>query len=258
MRHLFLFLSAAFLSLSLRSQDFNYTATTDSVAWNELASQTILNASNSAWSFSYRIPIGFTFNYLGRNFDSLTIETNGYLVFDAERYYAFTAFNQFGDHIDSSGNHAVIGYELSGTSGNQVLKIQYKDAAEFMEDTRSQSWQIWLSENGTVEVHVGPGNYREAMMPHAYADSTVTTDSILGTQTTYFESVQMVYKIDSSQYCRFGLLNQNMDTENRGLLLGGNAASPTSTPIDANTPGSVLIVTIPPQGYRYVFIPAHN
>lgn len=257
MRHLFLFLSAAFLSLSLRSQDFNYTATTDSVAWNELASQTILNASNSAWSFSYRIPIGFTFNYLGRNFDSLTIETNGYLVFDANHNYAFTAFNQFGDHVDGSGNHAVIGYELSGSSGNHILKIQYKNAAQSPDDSRTQSWQIWLKENGNVEVRVGPGSYHSYPAEVWVQDSTVTTDS-LGTNVNYYDRVDTIYVVDSSQYCRIGLLNQNMDTQTRGFFLGGSASSPSGIPVNEQNPDTAVMQLIPPQGYRYTFTPSYN
>src|ERR1041385_2436400 len=114
MRPLALFFTALFFSLSVKSQDFDYTFSKDSVSWQELNSQTILNTSNSAWNFSYKIPIGFAFNYLGRNFDSLTIETNGYLVFDNDNYYAFTSFLGMGDNVDFSGNHAVLGYELSG------------------------------------------------------------------------------------------------------------------------------------------------
>src|ERR1700741_3753599 len=75
-------------SASSTAQDFNYSFTKDSVAWQELNAQTILNRDNNAWNFSYKIPIGFTFNYLGKNFDSLTIETNGYFVFDEEHKYS--------------------------------------------------------------------------------------------------------------------------------------------------------------------------
>ncbi len=129
-----------------RAQNFNYTVSTDSVSWNELNTQTILNGNNSAWNFSYKIPIGFTFSFLGRSFDSLTIETNGYLVFDNDRNYALTAFSGVGDHIDSLGNHAIIGYELSGTNGNHILKIQYLNCSPNAGGDEVQSWQVWLKD----------------------------------------------------------------------------------------------------------------
>ncbi len=52
-------------SFSTKAQDFNYSFAKDSVAWQELNTQTILNSTNSAWNFSYKIPIGFSFEYLG-------------------------------------------------------------------------------------------------------------------------------------------------------------------------------------------------
>ncbi|MDQ3111045.1 MAG: hypothetical protein M3R17_14220, partial [Bacteroidota bacterium] len=89
MRYLISCVLIILLSLPVKSQNFDYTVSVATETWQELNSQTILNTSNTAWKFSYKIPIGFTFNYLGRNFDSLNIETNGYIVFDAEHRYSF-------------------------------------------------------------------------------------------------------------------------------------------------------------------------
>lgn len=257
MRQLLISLLATLIPFGVSSQNFNYTATADSVAWNEISAQTMLNTSNSAWNFSYRIPIGFTFNYLGHDFDSLTIETNGYLVFDANRYYAFTAFNQFGDHVDGSGNHTVLSYELSGTSGNHVLKIQYKNASQSLSDLRVQSWQIWLKENGNVELRVGPGDYRTHAAEIPVQDSTVTTDS-LGIHVSYSEHLDTMYVVDSLQYCRIGLLNPNMDTETRGYFLSGSTTAPSGVPVNDANPDTASMQTIPAQGYRYTFTPSFN
>jgi hypothetical protein len=144
-----------------RAQDFDYTVSTDSVAWNELSSQTILNANNSAWNFSYRIPIGFAFPFCGRNFDSLTIETNGYVVFDDDRNYALTAFSGVGDHVNENGDHAVLSYQLSGTSGNHILKMQFLNCGLNPGGDEVQSWQVWLRENGTVECQKSYNGFNE-------------------------------------------------------------------------------------------------
>jgi hypothetical protein len=209
-----------------RAQNFNYSVTTDSVAWNALNTQTILNSNNSAWNFSYKIPIGFTFSFLGRNFDSLTIETNGYIVFDSERNYALTAFSGIGDHIDSEGNHAVIGYELSGTNGNRILKIQYLNCSPNAAGDDVQSWQVWLKENGGVEVRIGMGTLR-------------------------YNSTE----VDSTQQYRIGLLNMNMDTEDRGLFVSGNPSSPQAAEVNENNPETPFLTFIPASGYRYTFTP---
>jgi hypothetical protein len=241
MRRFLFFVLFSFFLLPARSQDFNYTVSADSVAWNELNTQTILNAGDTAWKFAYKIPVGFSFHYLGRTFDSLMIETNGYLVFDNDRNYAFTAFQQFGDRVDSLGHHAVIGYELSGSTGNHVLKIQYKNAGLSLTDARAQSWQIWLKENGSVELHAGPTDYRLREVYYTVNDSTYT-----------------VSELDSAQVSRIGLLNQNMNSAVYGIFLSGSSSSPVAENSDEQHPETASLQGIPSQGMRYVFTPTNN
>jgi hypothetical protein len=229
-----------------RAQNFNYSVTTDSVAWNALNTQTILNSNNSAWNFSYKIPIGFTFSFLGRNFDSLTIETNGYIVFDSERNYALTAFSGVGDHIDSQGNHAVIGYELSGTNGNRILKIQYLNCSPHTTGGDVQSWQVWVKESGSIEVRIGPGALRAN-----------TTESIVFDEINQVEDTAVVTQLDSTQNYRIGILNMNMDGEDRGLFISGNPASPQVAEVNENSPETPVLMFIPSQGYRYTFTPSN-
>lgn len=204
------------------AQQFNYTLSTDnSVSYAALNSQTILNSGNQSWAARYKIPIGFTFNYLGQNFDSLTIETNGYLCFDHDRHYTFTALNNFGDRVDSTGTHAVLGYASSGTSGNRILKIQYYNVGQAGSDA-AFNYQVWLKENGQLQLVIGSHTYDTG---------------------------------DTTQNVRIGLLNANMDTPVRGLLLTGNTQSPTGQPIDDNNPDPVFLHSIPAAGTRYTFTP---
>jgi hypothetical protein len=211
-----------------QAQNFNYSVATDSVAWNPLSTQTILNSNNSAWNFTYRVPIGFTFPFLGRNFDSLSVETNGYIVFDNDHYFALTAFSGVGDHVDTAGNHATIGYELSGTSGNHILKIQYLNCSPNPYGDEIQSWQIWLRENGNVEVRIGPGELR-------YNGA----------------------EIDLEQRYRIGLLNMNMDTEECGIFVGGDPTAPQTQPVNPTYPDVLFMESVPPSGYRYTFSPSN-
>jgi hypothetical protein len=238
MRLICLFFIGMFLSLSGESQSFDYNFSKDSVAWQELNSQTILNNSNSAWNFSYKIPIGFTFNYLGRSFDSLTIETNGYLVFDANRNYALTAFLGFGDCVDSSSNHSILGYEVSGSNGNKILKIQFKNVGSSNQTSKHFSYQIWLKESGAVEIHLGPNDYQPGMI-------ITNNDTILTNR-------------DSLQFYRVGLINMNMDTQTRGFFIGGNLSSPDSQPVDDNHPDPIFLMRAPSSGTRYTFTPNSN
>lgn len=227
-----------------RAQDFDYTVSTDSVAWNELSSQTILNANNSAWNFSYKIPIGFTFAFCGRNFDSLTIETSGYISFDRDRNYALTVFSGVGDQVDGNGNHPVLGYQLSGTSGNRVLKVQYLNCSPNPGAEKVISWQVWFKETGGVEVRVGPGTLRTNIFEtYVYNEITMEDDTIVNVQ------------LDSTQRYRIGLLNTNMDTDDCGRLLEGDPSDPETVELTPSTPDTPLLWFIPARGYRYTFTP---
>lgn len=219
-------------SLSIKAQDFNYSFAKDSVAWQELNTQTILNTDNSAWNFTYKIPIGFSFNYLGRNFESLTIETNGYIVFDDDRNYALTAFSGFSDRVDSSGNHSVLGYDVSGSANNHVLKIQFKSLGEAGESYLS--YQIWLRENGNIiEFHIGPNYFQ--MSPY-----------------------DELFAFDTEHYCRIGFVNMNMDTEVCGFFATGNPSSPTFQQATSQNQDPIYLYGIPKQGIFYVFTPSSN
>lgn len=229
-----------------RAQDFKYTVSTDSVAWNPLGTQTFLCGGNSEWDFAYKIPIGFTFGFCGRNFDSLTVETNGYIVFDNDRNYALTAFSGMGDRVDATGNHSLIGYELSGATGSRVLKIQYLGCGPNRNGAGAQSWQIWLRENGNVEFRIGNGTLRcNTVTTISYDEENEVMDTVTVTQ------------LDSAQTYRIGLLNMNMNTESRGLFITADPAAPTAVTVSENDPEVLPLQFLPTAGRRYVFTPSN-
>jgi hypothetical protein len=232
------------LGSSLSAQDFNYTVSAATETWQELNSQTILNANNSAWNFSYKIPVGFSFHYLGSDFDSVRIETNGYLVFDTDRNYSITAFAGFEDAIDEAGNHSVLGYELSGNSGTRILKIQFLNTCNIQSEAKFFSYQVWLKETGEVEFHVGPNDYQ-----YSFQVNTIQLDSSTVINDTTF------INDDSSLVYRLGLINMNMDTETRGLFIGGNLMQPESQPVNDGHPDPVYFFHAPAQNARYTFTP---
>jgi len=222
-----LFLAALLLTGIAHAQQFDYTVSCDTTGtYQELSAQTLLNSNNSSWAPRYKIPIGFSFHYLGRNFDSLWIETNGYLVLDEDRNYAFTAFNSFMDKIDANGDHAVLGYNLSGDPGSRVLKLQFKKVGQTLSTSEHLSYQVWLKEDSVLEVHVGPHSYT----PGYNAQHAV----------------------------RIGLINMNMDTETRGYFIGGeNPSQPQGQYCTDNTPTITYLQGIPATHTRYRFTPSN-
>jgi hypothetical protein len=234
-------------AIHVKAQNFNYSVSTDSVSWNELNAQTLLNATDTAWMFSYRVPLGFSVNYLGRQFDSVTVETNGYVVFDHDRNYALMIFNQLGDAVDTAGQHSVIGYEHTGTVGNRIMKLQYLNCGESGNNDRVQSWQVWIHETGTIEFRIGPGTLRNIQQ------MVTAHDSVSGLDTTY-----SITRVDSSKRCHVGLINMNMDTEQRAQILSGSPENPQVITVTEATGDLPVLIFIPRKGYRYSFTPNSN
>ncbi len=250
MQRIHLFFVGMLFCFAAEAQEFNYSVSTDSVGWQELNSQTILNTSNSAWEAGYEIPIGFTLNYLGQDFDSLRIETNGYLVFDQRRNYAFTSFHGFGDMTDSLGNHSVLGYSLSGSTGNHILKIQFKNVGEGFSANRFLSYQIWLYESGEkIELHVGPNDFG----PMVFHNMIITADSNEVNDTTIVTTVEQ-----DSVATMIGLLNMNLDTDTRGYFFTGSVETPVGEAINDQQAVLPSRLLIPHSGYKYTFNPVNN
>jgi hypothetical protein len=248
MRRFFALLVGLQLYNVLPAQDYDYTMYADSVTWNELSTQTILNTNNAAWNLGYDIPIGFTFNMAGRNFTSLRIETIGYLRFDEDDNYAFTMFNEFRDHVDSNGVHAVLGYQLSGTAGNHILKIQYKNTSTYPSGPQTLTYQVWLREDSNiVEVRVGPNKY------HTYPENVWVTDTV-----TWVDSLVTIQVIDTFNSARIGCMTKNMNLPLNGYFVGGTWQAPIGVPCDQNNPEPAFFRVIPFQGRRYVFTPSPN
>lgn len=241
-------------SASLPAQDFDYSFTKDSVEWQELNAQTILNENNSAWKFCYKIPIGFSFNYLGRNFDSLCIETNGYLVFDDDRNYALTVFPGFGDCIDSTGNHSVLGYTLTGPNGNRILKIQHKNIGSIYSTNQFITYQTWLYEAGNkIEIRMGPGNFN--VPDHTNDVLSVLNNLELpeGGNPVSLDSLHL----DGGPGFRIGLLNMNMDTPTCGYFINGDPSNPEGQQLNVQHAIGTL-TKIPGAGMKYTLQPAFN
>jgi hypothetical protein len=153
-----------------------YTFSKDITPYNDLIDSTTTNLNGgSYWDDDYWvIPIGFDF--LGH--DTLTVSSNGLVslanynnLADEEVTFTISAFADASigaDLIDRDTNTILsplfspIGYELSGTTPNQILKIEWRNAGFYWDNpgnvhkTDSISFQLWLYEDSNnIEMRYG-------------------------------------------------------------------------------------------------------
>ena len=123
------------------------------------------------------IPIGFTFNYLGNNFTTVDVCTNGWLSFAAAGANSWTNVNLF---VATTPNNTIapwwddlnlgtgqILYQTQGTPGSQTFTMQWTNCNSYNGGTRQLNFQAILYEGtNVIEFHygtfVGPFNTAES------------------------------------------------------------------------------------------------
>jgi hypothetical protein len=226
-RSAWLLCALLFAFATARSQSFDYTLSVSSSTYQSIAGTSL--GANSDWSSSrFTIPVGFTFQFAGGSFDSLTIESNGFIKFDERR--AIVLYHGAGCKLDSNNVYSLLSYSSAGTQGNRIMKIQYTNSGYSSYNVSEQlSYQLWLYEqSGAIETHTGPNSYPGI-------------EDTLGMLPTPL----------------IGLINPMQDSPVSALLLTGDAASPSSQPVYEGDP-LVYLQFVPPADKVYTFTPNGN
>lgn len=188
-------------TLKLNAQTYAFTQLTD--PYVELTGATTLTTS-SPWTYAsaFTVPIGFTFNFMGSNFTSVYAEGSGFTYFDVNYYYLSLPFCVKLKSKGTSGNNSPISYETTGSPGNQILKIQWKNAGFHYDTTSTINFQMWLYESSNeIEVHIGPNDVPN---PALVYQENGSDGPVVG-----------VYRYTSASNCAIS------------WCLGGNASAPT-------------------------------
>jgi hypothetical protein len=133
---------------------FDYTFTPSADVYMELQNPTVLTDGVVWDEETYLIALGFTFYIGGEGFDTVSVNTNGYLTFVnysvSKTHVAMVLGNV---DLQDKGAGTVtakspISYQIDGNIGSQITKIQYKNAG-FFDGIASDSvnFQIWIYEN---------------------------------------------------------------------------------------------------------------
>jgi type IX secretion system substrate protein len=175
----------------------------------------------------YLIPVGFDFEFMGLTVDTLVVGDNYIgleysLVYDEDwnQYYyeVFSGIDVFGaDMIDfgfadrEAKSH--INYELEGTAGNRILKIEwikagfYKEVDETGEAESYAYFQVWLfEEDNHFEMRYGP---------------------------SYINNETLCFDYELGPYIDFGRAEDNYSVIH-GYYLEGAPSDPTMTPIETD------------------------
>jgi len=203
---------------SAPAQTFSYDLQKDSSGYTVLSGAVVLSTAENFRSKSFTVDIPFAFNFCGSAADSITIEGNGFIVFNKEKATAIVAYTNFGSNKDTTmGYSSSILCKAEGDSGNKIFKIEFKNLSQSSLSANDHlSYQVWLYENGNkIEFHTG-------------------TNSYAGTP-----GIEIPVLL--------GLINKNMDTENNAFLLYGDPHNPSGQLIAAGI-GFVYLDNVPAEG----------
>lgn len=156
-----------FGSISAQAQScyFNF----DNSQYSEISGNYLVNNDPFDDTVFYNVPIGFTYRYAGKEWNSLDVNSNGKVVLRNNSVNQDTLISiiPFGaDLIADVIHHSPsISYESGGCAGAILLKVQFKDIS-FKGGTTDDyiNFQLWLYEStGAFEFHYGQGNAGNTM-----------------------------------------------------------------------------------------------
>ena len=212
------------------AQGFNYSISLDtSFNYTALSGASVLS-QNTKWQPTYEVPTDFS-DSLNASLQSVTVESNGFVVYNKKFNSAVMALKGFGCKLDSNAAWSQLSYLTTGIDGSKILKIEFKNVGQGDAPNELLSYQVWLRENGIFEIVIGPNTYEKNQ-----------GDTI----------------IDTNQVVFVGLINRNMDAETNGLFISGTPQSPSSSPVNSEHPDFSYLRTVPKKGYKYTFTPNQN
>ena len=109
----------------------------------------------------WNLPIGFDFELFGKNYTTFTVDANGFIIDSVGNAVVKVGITGpdlvDGAFLEDPSNPLPVMYEVSGSAGNQVLKLQWESANVWGADsTNVVNYQIWFYEaTGDIAFHFG-------------------------------------------------------------------------------------------------------
>ncbi len=172
------------------SDTLKYSFSSITASYVELTNPIVVTTNNDWYNKQYAIPIGFPFTIYHKNTDSLFLNrifgfesVTERLVDDNQDYAYSNAIFMYpieAEIVDrgfgTNNSLSSISYQLEGTAGNRILKVQWKNVGfEGEYDSLGTlnyfiNYQLWLYEKtNIIEYHYGPNKIDNAQIAY-YGD----------------------------------------------------------------------------------------
>lgn len=194
--------------------------------YTELGSPTVVSAS-TPWdsTANFTIPIGFSFSVESYTTNNVYLHGVNSFCIDTFTHPILNGFQLLNAALIDRGagsSNSPISYELTGTSGSRILKVQIKNAGFIQELINHSSlndyvnMQLWLYEgSNVVEIHFGASSIHHAAEYFAYSfgnpmighsrRKNMTGDGTLYTVNGVGTSASDLLMNDSATFSSFGV-----------------------------------------------------
>ncbi|MFT6321330.1 MAG: hypothetical protein ACJAT4_002260 [Granulosicoccus sp.] len=200
----FLVLFSLFIFSSSYAQTFPYFLEIETDTYTDVEEATELTSVGDLWDDpNYDIPIGFNFDFYGETYNNIqTVSLGGWLAFEDPYTTDSISFliPYFDDLADienfNTANQSTISHTTEGATGEQILKIQWKDCGFYEEifsgtptANNTVSFQLWLYEGtNNIEFRYGPSTLPDAATIHDYNSPVCGFIENLSTDTDDFDA----------------------------------------------------------------------
>lgn len=154
---LFLCLVLAISTTSLFAQNY-YRFELDSSTYTRLNGATVVDSFLADDLRVIQIDLGFDFNYYGQTFSKI-ISYDAYFYFNPASFEVLMPYYTFYQK-KRIASFSGLRYRTDQTPNGKIFKAEIANVDVLgvppLNDTDSISFQMWLYENGTIEVHFGP------------------------------------------------------------------------------------------------------
>jgi hypothetical protein len=160
---------------SLVAQVSNYSFSEDLISYAPISGGTVYNSGNGPNRIDDQtysnLPIGFTFNYNGVDYNEFSISANGFIAFGATVSNSFTPISSatasnnslsalgFDLQAVEKNSGSNIRYETIGVSPNRTFIVQWTNFQRYGQSGMNIDFQIQLLEsNGEIHFVYGPNS----------------------------------------------------------------------------------------------------